>query len=146
MLLCYQIEIIKKFIFDFLHLMEEVRKDKRRRDLSSDESDDDVFHNKSTAFGFNATRNRFNATPASSTIKADSIAGRSRASTIRGGGGPVNINATGKGATPTPGGELEFTEDVGGVEEYQSKLKELWDKRTQLMKTKKKKKGGRQRK
>ena len=58
----------------------------------------------------------------------------------------MNINATGKGTSPAPGGEIEFTEDVGGVEEYQSKLKELWDKRTQLMKSKKKKKGGRQRK
>ena len=74
-------EIIKKFIFDFLRLMDEYRKEKRRRDFSSDESDDDPF--KTPAFGYNATRNRFNATPASSTIKADSIAGRSRASTIK---------------------------------------------------------------
>ena len=53
----------------------------------------------------------------------------------------MNINAAagGKGATPAPGGEQEFTEDVGGVEEYQSRLKELWNKRTQLMKAKKKK-------
>ena len=66
-----------------MSLIEEFRKEKRRRDLSSDESDDDPFHNKSTAFGFGAARNRLNATPASSTIKADSIAGRSRASTIK---------------------------------------------------------------
>lgn len=61
----------------------------------------------------------------------------------------MNINAAagGKGATPAPGGEQEFTEDVGGVEEYQSRLKELWNKRTQLMKAKKKKgkKGSRNR-
>ena len=124
-----------------MRLIDEYRKEKRRRDFSSDESDDDPFHNKSTAFGFNATRNRFNATPASSTIKADSIAGRSRASTIKGTGGPVNISAAGgKGAnaTPSAAGDQEFTEDVGGVEEYHARLKELWNKRTQLMKTKKK--------
>ena len=130
-----------------MRLIDEYRKEKRRRDFSSDESDDDPFHNKSTAFGFNA-RNRFNATPASSTIKADSIAGRSRASTIKGTGGPVNISAAGGGkganATPSAAGEQEFSEDVGGVEEYHTRLKELWNKRTQLMKTKKKpkKKGG----
>lgn len=108
--------------------------------MSSDESDDDPFHNKST-FGFGAARNRLNATPASSTIKADSIAGRSRASTIKGAGGPLNINAGGgkAGAAPTPAGEQEFTEDVGGVDEYQAQLKVLWNKRTQLMKMKKKK-------
>jgi len=125
-----------------LSLIEEFRKEKRRRDLSSDESDDDPFHNKSTAFGFGAARNRLNATPASSTIKADSIAGRSRASTIKGAGGPLNISASGGkagGAVPTPAGEQEFTEDVGGVDEYHSQLKELWNKRTQLMKMKKKK-------
>ena len=57
----------------------------------------------------------------------------------------MNISAAGgKGAaTPTPAGEQEFTEDVGGVDEYQARLKTLWNKRTQLMKTKKKKKKGR---
>jgi len=54
----------------------------------------------------------------------------------------VNISAGGaKGAqSVTPAGEQEFTEDVGGVDEYQTLLKELWSKRTQLMKVSKKKK------
>lgn len=138
-----QVEIIKKFIFDFLRLIDEYRKEKRRRDFSSsDEDDSDPFHNKSTGFAF--SRNRMNATPASSTIKADSIAGRSRASTIKGGQGPVSINAGGKGgvSSSTPG-DLEFTEDVGGVDEYHARLKDLWHKRTQLMKvTKKRNKRG----
>ena len=124
-------------------MIDEYRKEKRRRDLSdSEDEDDDPFHNRSTAFG--ATRGRFNATPASSAIGGGSIAGRSRASTIKGTGGPVNISAAGGkgGVSPSPAGEQEFTEDVGGVDEYQSRLKTLWNKRTQLMKTKKKKKKG----
>lgn len=124
-----QIEIIKKFIFDFLRLIDEYRKEKRRRDFSSsDEDDSDPFHNKST--GFNFSRAKFNATPASSTIRADSVAGRSRASTIKGGQGPVSITAGGKGAPPSTPGEIEFTEDVGGIDEYHSRLKDLWSKRT----------------
>lgn len=129
------IEIIKKFIFDFLRLIEEYRKEKRRRDLSSSDDDDDPFHNRgASGFGFSATRGR-NATPASSTVRADSVAGRSRASTIKGGGGPLNISATGGrgGANASPAGEQEFTEELGGVEEYRTQLKDLWTKRTQLM-------------
>ena len=95
-----------------------------------------------------AMRGRLNATPASSTVRADSVAGRSRASTIKGPGGPLNISAVGgKGGTAaTPGGEQEFTEYVGGVEEYESRLKQLWQKRTALMKVKKKKKPKRKQK
>jgi len=137
-----QIEIIKKFIFDFLRLIDEYRKEKRRKDFSSSDDDEDPFHNKSSGFAMSATR-RLNATPASSTVRADSIAGRSRASTIKG-GGPANANATGGGkgamqASSTPG-EQEFTENVGDIAEYHARLKELWSKRTQLMKVKKKKK------
>jgi len=97
-------------------LIDEYQKEKRRKDLnSSDDDDDDPFHTKSVGFG----RGRLNATPASSTIKADSIAGRSRASTIKV-GGPLNASAGGKGGnlSVTPVGEQEFTEDVGGVDEY----------------------------
>lgn len=130
-------EIIKKFIFDFLRLIDEYRKEKRRRDFSSsDEDDSDPFQNKSPGLGF--SRARFNATPASSTIKADSIAGRSRASTIKGGQGPVSISAGGKAAPASTPGEMEFQEDVGGIDEYHTRLKELWAKRTQLMKVTKK--------
>jgi len=95
-----------------LKIIEEVRKEKRRRDLDSDNSDDEnPFHNTSTAFG----RGRFNATPASSTIRGDtSAAGRSRTSTVKGGAAPVNI--TGGKAGAATGGEAEFTEDVGGIE------------------------------
>ena len=119
-----------------MKIIEEVRKEKRRRDLSDDSDDDNPFHNTSTAFG----RGRLNATPASSTIRGDnSIAGRSRTSTIKGGAGPVNITGGKAGAT-TAGNEQEFTEDVGGVEAYQTNLKEIWSKRTQLMKVTKKKK------
>lgn len=72
--------IIKKFIFDFLKLMDEYRKEKRRRDFSDSEDDDDPFHNKSTGFNFSGVgrKNLNAATPTS--IKADSIAGRSKAS------------------------------------------------------------------
>ena len=98
-------EIIKKFIYDFLRLIDEYRKEKRRREFSdSDDDEDDPFHNKSGGFGFGASR-RLNATPASSTIRADSVAGRSRASAAPGGGGPVNVSANVKGgaaAAPTP--------------------------------------------
>ncbi len=62
--------------------------------MSSDEDDDDIFHNKSTGFGFGGTRNRLNATPASSTVRADSVAGRSRTSMSKA-GGPINIQASG---------------------------------------------------
>ena len=90
-----QMEIIKKFIYDFLRLIDEFRKEKRRREFSdSEDDDDDPFQNKS-GFGFNASR-RLNATP-SSTIRADSVAGRSRASAAPGGGGPVNVTANVKG-------------------------------------------------
>ena len=101
-------EMIKKFIYDFLRLIDEYRKEKRRREFSdSDDDDEDPFHNKSGGFGFNASR-RLNATP-SSTIRADSVAGLSRASKAPGGGGPVNVAANVKGgaaaAGPTPAGE-----------------------------------------
>ena len=101
-----QMEIIKKFIYDFLRLIDEYRKEKRRREFSdSEDDDDDPFHNKSGGFGFGASR-RLNATPASSTIRADSVAGRSRAASVA--GGPVNVAANVKGgaaaagATPAP--------------------------------------------
>ena len=136
--------VIKRFIFDFLRLIDEYRKEKRRRDFSSsDEDDSDPFHIKQS--GFNFSRQKFNATPASSTVRADSVAGKSRASTIKGGQGPVNISAGGKGGASATPNELEFTEDVGGVEEYQTCLKELWSKRTALMQLKKKKKKGKRR-
>lgn len=124
------IEIIKKFIFDFLRLIDEYKKAQRRKDFSSDEDDDDIFHNKSQGFGFSATRNKMNATPASSTIRADSVAGRSRTSTIKG-GGPLNISAGGKGnaSVATPG-DAEFNEEIGDSPEYKLRLKELWSKRT----------------
>mmetsp|Transcript_33748 Transcript_33748/g.44525 ORF Transcript_33748/g.44525 Transcript_33748/m.44525 type:complete len:148 (-) Transcript_33748:1356-1799(-) len=135
------IAIIKKFIFDFLKIIDEYRKEKRRRDFSDSEDDDDPFHNKSSGFGFSGcARNRLNATPTS--IRADSIAGRSRASG-KGAPGPVNIQAGagGKNAQqPAGGAEQEFTEFVGDVPEFHARLKELWTKRTQLMKVKKKKK------
>ena len=138
--LIFQIEIIKKFIFDYLRLIDEYRKEKRRRDFSSSDDDDDPFHNKSSfGFGMSAARNRLNATPGSSSIAAGSIAGRSRTSTIKGNAGPVNISAAG-GKSVTPAGEQEFTEEVGDCEEYKLRLKELWTKRTQLMKVTKKKK------
>lgn len=99
-------EIIKKFIYDFLRLIDEYRKEKRRKEFSdSDDDDDDPFQSKGGGFGFGASR-RLNATPASSTIRADSVAGKSRASV--GGGGPVNVAANVKGgaaAAPTPAGE-----------------------------------------
>lgn len=113
------ISIIKKFIFDFLVLIDEYRKEKRRRDFSSSDEDDDPFHIKSQNFGFSAGRNRLNATPASSTVRADSVAGRSRASTIKTAGGPVNISAMGgKGGAGSTPNEQEFTEEIGGVDEY----------------------------
>ena len=123
-----------------MRLIDEYRKAQRRKDFSSDEDDDDIFHNKSQGFGFSATRNKMNATPASSTIRADSVAGRSRTSTIKG-GGPLNISAGGKGnaSVATPG-DAEFMEEIGDSPEYKLRLKELWSKRTQLMKVKKKKK------
>ena len=104
--LTLQMEIIKKFIYDFLRLIDEYRKEKRRKEFSdSEDDDDDPFQNKSGGFGFGASR-RLNATPASSTIRADSVAGRSRASAA-GGGGPVNVAAVkgGAAAAPTPAGE-----------------------------------------
>ena len=123
-----KVKQIKKFIFDFLHLLDEIRKEKRRRDMSDSDDDDDPFHNKST--GFNATRNRLNATP-SSTIRADSVAGRSRASTIKTNANPVNLSTSkGGNQTATPAGEPEFTENVGDVPEYQQRLKDVWQKRT----------------
>ena len=36
-------------------------------------------------------------------------------------------------------GETEFVEEIGDSHEYKLRLKELWSKRTQLMKVKKKK-------
>ena len=71
-------------------------------------------------------------------IKADSIAGKSRAS-----GGAAAVNTPGgknQAGQAAPNAEQEFRENVGGVSEFETKLKELWNKRTQLMKTKKKKK------
>ena len=121
-------------------MVDEYRKSKRRRDFSSSDDDDDPFRNQSTGFGFSAMggRNRLNATP-SSTIRADSVAGKSRASTIKGGTAPQNANASGGKAASVTQGEQEFTEFVGDVPEYHTRLKELWSKRTHLMKTKKKK-------
>jgi len=101
----------------------------------SDDDDDDPFSNKS--IGFSPNRTKLNATP-TSTIKADSIAGKSRAS-----GGAAAVNTPGgknQAGQAAPNAEQEFRENVGGVSEFETKLKELWNKRTQLMKTKKKKK------
>ena len=117
--------------------MDEYRKEKRRRDLSDSDDEDDPFHNKSIGGGSPFKRN-LNASPNSSTYKADSIAGRSRATSVN--KTPVNITAQGgRASTVTPQGDLEFSEDVGGVEEFQAKLKELWNKRTALAKKKGKK-------
>lgn len=55
-----QIAIIKKFIFDFLKLMDDFRKARRRADMSDSDDDDDPFQNKSS---FSPTRNKLNATP-----------------------------------------------------------------------------------
>ena len=121
--------------------MDEYRKEKRRREEASDDEEDDI--KIPSAMGSPFKRN-LNASPNSSTYKADSVAGRSRVSSVNNNRGPVNIVAGGRGGNPsaTPDA-LEFSEDVGGVEEYQSKLKELWDKRTSLMRSRraKKKKG-----
>ena len=74
--------------------MDEFRKEKRRKDFSDSEDDDDPFHNKSAGFGgfgSPAKGRGTNATPTS--IRADSIAGKSRATstTKAGGGGPMNV-------------------------------------------------------
>ena len=137
--------IIKKFIFDFLKLMDEYRKEKRRKDFSDSDDDDDPFHNKSTGFNFSGVgRKNLNATPTS--VKADSIAGRSRASAQKsvatGAGGPINIQAGGRGGqAAVPEAAKEFTEYLGeNVPEYHAKLKELWSRRTALMQVKKGKK------
>ena len=59
--------------------MDDFRKARRRADMSDSDDDEDPFHNKSSGFGFSPNRNKLNMTP-TSTIKADSIAGKSRAS------------------------------------------------------------------
>lgn len=73
--------------------MDEYRKAKRRKDFSDSEDDEDPFHNKSTGFGFGSpAKNRgLNATPTS--IRADSITGKSRATstTKAGAGGAMNV-------------------------------------------------------
>ena len=139
MLACLQINIIKKFIFDFIKLMDEIRKEKRRREMEdSDEDDDDPFHNKST---FSPAKRIGAGTPTSA--KAGSVAGRSVASAAKSaGGGTVNIQAGvgGRGgqAQGAPGAANEFTEFVGeNCPEYHAKLKELWNRRTDFMKVRK---------
>jgi len=80
-----------------LKLIDEYRKEKRRRDLSDSDDDDDPFHTKS--IGFSPSRNnRLNMTPTSS-LRANSITGKSRASATKGGAAaPAGGQTGGKNA------------------------------------------------
>lgn len=79
--------------------MDEYRKEKRRKDFSDSEDDDDPFHNKSAGFGFSPAKNH--ATPTS--IRADSITGKSRATSVSKSGAvaaPIPGAPAGKGQPP----------------------------------------------